>query len=184
MRTWRQTHPLTEDQRQKRHDSARKFQRNKRLTDPAWVDQERARGRAYSQKRRADPEFRKEQYRRHTEWGRKNNAYLNTKQRERNTTENYRIKAKTRLLQKKYGLSYEDYQRKLAATGGTCCICGGALGVKNAIDHNHVTGQVRDIICQSCNRWVGFIEKNRNLVTPMLEYLNRWEREENQQQLA
>lgn len=62
---------------------------------------------------------------------------------------------------KKYGLSLEKYSEMLKDCGGLCMICGGTpSGMSNSrsrlhVDHDHVTGKVRGLLCGSCNVGLG-----------------------------
>lgn len=48
----------------------------------------------------------------------------------------------------------------LEEQGGVCAICRGREGRKYlAVDHSHVTGCVRGLLCTRCNVAVGFCEK-------------------------
>jgi len=59
-----------------------------------------------------------------------------------------------------------DYAVKLQAQGGVCALCGhsetkrvkGTLA-SLAVDHDHQTGQVRGLLCGSCNQALGYLEK-------------------------
>jgi hypothetical protein len=66
-------------------------------------------------------------------------------------------------LRSKYGLSFVEYEARLARQGGVCLICQRAEteharrsgGVKRlAVDHDHRTGEIRGLLCASCNRGV------------------------------
>lgn len=47
-----------------------------------------------------------------------------------------------------YGVGSQDYAQMLAAQGGVCAICGMRPAGKDlAVDHNHVTGAVRGLLC-------------------------------------
>jgi hypothetical protein len=51
------------------------------------------------------------------------------------------------------------YEAVLAEQGGGCAICGRrakAGGRRLNIDHDHVTGAVRGVLCASCNRGIGW----------------------------
>jgi len=51
-------------------------------------------------------------------------------------------------LKRTYGISREDYDRLLAWQGGRCYICQQVPRSKRlAVDHDHVTGQVRGLLC-------------------------------------
>jgi hypothetical protein len=66
---------------------------------------------------------------------------------------------------RRYGLSIEQFNALVLASGGKCNICGEAT--KNlVIDHCHKTGKVREMLCIQCNVAIerldtvpGFIEK-------------------------
>ena len=42
-----------------------------------------------------------------------------------------------------------------------------------AVDHNHETNKVRDLLCYRCNAVIGFMERNPELYIRMLDYLLR-----------
>ena len=60
----------------------------------------------------------------------------------------------------KYKLSYDACVELLKTT--TCGICGkrNLSGRNQHIDHDHLDGRVRGILCSACNIKVGFLEKN------------------------
>lgn len=74
-----------------------------------------------------------------------------------------------------YGIDDDTYQMMVFMQGGVCAICGQSQRAKNTnelcIDHNHVTGQVRGLLCQTCNMLTGFIEKDRERVKKAVKYL-------------
>ena len=51
-----------------------------------------------------------------------------------------------------YGLTLEEYERLLALQGGRCAICECQPRTRRlAVDHDHVTGEVRGLLCTRCN---------------------------------
>lgn len=82
---------------------------------------------------------------------------------------------------KLYDLTPAEYEEMLAEQGGCCSICGSAGNIKNnqgdqkrlAVDHDHETGAVRDLLCDHCNRGLGCFEDNPGLLTEALAYLLR-----------
>lgn len=60
-----------------------------------------------------------------------------------------------------YGLRPGDYKRLLTAQDGVCAGCGprtgrnGTTGRRLAVDHNHTTGEVRGLLCATCNQQLG-----------------------------
>lgn len=54
---------------------------------------------------------------------------------------------------KQLGVSDDDYHRMLAAQGGGCAICGATPKTRRLdVDHDHLTGKVRGLLCHRCNR--------------------------------
>jgi len=63
------------------------------------------------------------------------------------------------LLRKKYGLTQENYWEMFKSQGGVCALCGNPPEKRRlGVDHNHITEQIRDLLCQSCNVYVGQVE--------------------------
>jgi hypothetical protein len=71
-------------------------------------------------------------------------------------------------LRKKFGIGEEDYQLMFDRQEGKCAICnssepggrkaGAGGAVKNFfVDHCHITGQVRGLLCNNCNRGMGLL---------------------------
>ncbi len=67
-------------------------------------------------------------------------------------------------FQKRYGITIEDYDRMLVSQGGRCAICRcepTQIHQKSgkvrdlAVDHDHVTGLVRSLLCTDCNTMLG-----------------------------
>lgn len=60
---------------------------------------------------------------------------------------------------RQYGLTTSQYDELLAEQDGKCAICGnveaGAWGGRLPVDHDHVTGDVRGLLCHSCNGGLG-----------------------------
>ena|ERR1035437_4548721 len=56
-------------------------------------------------------------------------------------------------LKKKFNLTLAQYDTMLADQGGVCKICGGvnANGRQLSVDHNHLTKEVRGLLCIQCN---------------------------------
>src|SRR6266487_2580177 len=63
-----------------------------------------------------------------------------------------------------YGIDNDTYQMMLFMQGGVCAVCGQLQNAKHTkelcVDHNHETGEVRELLCHTCNVLVGFIEKD------------------------
>ena len=74
-----------------------------------------------------------------------------------------------------YGLSLEAYQELLAQQGGVCAICGSPPGKRAlAVDHDHVTGEVRALLCTRCNVGIGGFRDDPQLLVAAIAYLERF----------
>lgn len=79
---------------------------------------------------------------------------------------------------KKYGLQPDDYHAMLAKQGGKCAICRSDKPTLNnkgsfRIDHCHVTGVVRGLLCNKCNAGLGMFGDNPELLAKALQYLTK-----------
>ena len=77
---------------------------------------------------------------------------------------------------KKYGLSREDYTQRLSTQGGACACCGALRnedGRRFYVDHCHVTGRVRGLLCYRCNTGIGSLGDNAEGVRRALDYLEK-----------
>ncbi|MFB9177885.1 endonuclease VII domain-containing protein [Dactylosporangium sucinum] len=90
------------------------------------------------------------------------------------------IEAHRQVLRYAYGMRPEDYAAKLAEQNGVCAVCGTVEVAtykgrprRLAVDHDHVTGKVRALLCQRCNLLVGAIEQNPALVELAAAYLRQ-----------
>lgn len=69
-------------------------------------------------------------------------------------------------------LTFSEYLRMKQQQDGSCAICARRRKVLD-VDHNHETGQVRALLCASCNILVAKYEAGRRVKNPdaFLEYL-------------
>ena len=79
-----------------------------------------------------------------------------------------------------YGISHADYDALLEKQSGGCAICGstdpsGKSGrfAYFSIDHCHTTGAVRGLLCNHCNRGIGFLQDSPAIVAKALAYLTQ-----------
>lgn len=59
---------------------------------------------------------------------------------------------------------------------GCCAICGkhqANLKCTLCVDHNHTTGKVRGLLCNSCNAILGMAHDDIQILQKAIEYLNR-----------
>lgn len=79
-------------------------------------------------------------------------------------------------LKSHYGISVAEYNAMITAQQGRCAICRVAPdGRRNplCIDHDHVTGQIRGLLCSRCNRGLGFLRDDRQAMRALAAYLSK-----------
>jgi hypothetical protein len=81
---------------------------------------------------------------------------------------------------RKYGVTLEWLEAKLKTQGGACAICGHIPppdGIKSAarlhVDHDHVTGDNRGLLCNRCNPGVGYFQDDPDLLRKAADYIER-----------
>jgi len=83
-------------------------------------------------------------------------------------------------LKTQYGLTLPQYN----ALGWTCEICqriqGPGKRSRLHVDHDHLTGQVRGLLCQSCNLALGTLQDSQVRLRRLLDYLIRYQGNEEQ----
>ncbi len=77
-----------------------------------------------------------------------------------------------------YGLTADEYNRLLAKQKGRCAVCGGSSNSSRAssdlsfcVDHDHITGQVRGLLCGSCNRAIGMLKDDPAIIEAAAQYV-------------
>jgi len=70
--------------------------------------------------------------------------------------------------------SYTTYLEKIVEQHAACSICGRVVDNTSALDHDHLTGQARGVLCSSCNLLIGGMNDNAALLRSAANYLDRW----------
>lgn len=71
----------------------------------------------------------------------------------------------------RYGLTSEDVAKKKEEQNNSCFICKNESD-KLYVDHNHVTGEIRKMLCPRCNTFVGYVETSPEVLIEVLKYIN------------
>jgi hypothetical protein len=94
--------------------------------------------------------------------------------------------AHTSHLKRTYGITEDDYQRLLEHQGGVCAICGQVPRAKRlAVDHDHVTGKVRGLLCANdefgCNVTLRRLLNDAGMAWRAVRYVEHppWDRIQN-----
>jgi Recombination endonuclease VII len=89
--------------------------------------------------------------------------------------ENKEAKRRRSKVQKfrKYGWTEADFQHQLRRQGGACYGCLAKIDDLTAcIDHDHATGRVRGLLCQSCNWGLGHLNDDPTTLRRLMAYLD------------
>lgn len=73
---------------------------------------------------------------------------------------------------KRYGITIEDWDRMFIEQGGRCAICV-EVSERLCVDHDHVTGTVRGLLCLTCNFAVGALKDSPLLAESLIRYLKK-----------
>ena len=113
----------------------------------------------------ANPEYHREKNRKHILNFRKNNPNAN----------------RNKHYKKRYGITVEQYEAMAKAQNYLCAICNlpetkkrkdGTLSIL-AVDHDHTTGKVRELLCVGCNHMLGTIENRNVSLDAIAAYIKR-----------
>ncbi len=79
-------------------------------------------------------------------------------------------------LRRTYGLTEVDLAELLDKQGGVCAMC--KRRPPQHVDHDHVFGQVRGVLCFPCNAALGHLQDSIELIRNGIDYLERttWQR--------
>ncbi len=76
---------------------------------------------------------------------------------------------------RQYGITIEEYDEMLEAQNYRCAICRdkdpGGRSSRFHIDHDHVTGEVRGLLCVNCNNGLGRFKDDLLVLREAIRYL-------------
>lgn len=91
-------------------------------------------------------------------------------------------RARRGMLMRNYGITEIEVAAMLASQGGACAICGDTeMPIDKrtgkpydlAIDHDHVTGKVRELLCPGCNNGLGCFRDSLERLHKAIAYLEK-----------
>jgi hypothetical protein len=83
-------------------------------------------------------------------------------------------------LRGRYGVSIKDTDMMLVQQDYKCAACQTPLGetIDTHLDHDHVTGTIRGILCRGCNMALGCVKDSQARLQNLIEYLKSYESSE------
>lgn len=90
--------------------------------------------------------------------------------------ENTKVHREEKRLLRKYGLTSKERAALFLLQKGCCATCGipenkSSRG-KLHIDHDHMTGRVRGLLCNGCNYVLGLVKEDSKVLRNLIKYLN------------
>lgn len=78
-----------------------------------------------------------------------------------------------KFLYRKYKITAYEYDLMFIKQEGRCAICRTDKSKRRlAIDHNHLTGKVRALLCVTCNIGIGLFRDRPGLIQVAMNYLD------------
>ena len=79
-------------------------------------------------------------------------------------------------LRRKYGVNQNMFEALVSAQLGNCVICGANEDLNLHIDHDHRTNKVRGLLCGKCNKAIGLLNDDPELLMAAKLYLEQADR--------
>lgn len=74
-----------------------------------------------------------------------------------------------------YGITLSDYDDMFIGQGGNCAICHlpqhDSRKNRLCVDHDHVSGMVRGLLCSNCNVGIGLLKDDERILLNAIQYL-------------
>lgn len=85
-------------------------------------------------------------------------------------------KKRDKHLKKTYGINLVEYTKMVCDQNGLCLICnnpptGSGRYEELFVDHDHVTGKVRGLLCNGCNTALGMVKESTDTLSNMIDYI-------------
>ena len=77
------------------------------------------------------------------------------------------------------GVTEDQYNTQLTKQNNVCAICDKGCTKALAADHDHNSGIFRGLLCNSCNRGLGYFKDSSELLQKATQYLNNYKKEYN-----
>jgi hypothetical protein len=80
---------------------------------------------------------------------------------------------KWQTIKRKYNITKDDFDKLFESQGKRCPICGTSEFTQKTlnIDHCHVSGKVRGVLCNKCNTGLGAFDENPDTMLRAIDYV-------------
>lgn len=85
-------------------------------------------------------------------------------------------KGKKNYLHTTYQMTLEEYNTKFQEQNGLCAVCKkhqSNFKRSLAVDHDHITGKIRGLLCFGCNISLGHMQDNTQWLQNAIDYIKR-----------
>lgn len=76
-------------------------------------------------------------------------------------------------LKYRYGISLDEHKAMAEKQDGKCAICANTFEKTPHVDHCHDTGAIRGLLCDRCNRGIGYFADSPDRLQSAADYLRR-----------
>lgn len=93
-----------------------------------------------------------------------------------NYRKNNPLANRLRLLKYRYDITKEQYDQLCEKQENRCAICKTSqsdLDRPLDVDHCHLTGKVRGLLCNKCNQGIGLLKDNVNILKSAINYFEQ-----------
>lgn len=91
----------------------------------------------------------------------------------KNNKRQCKICSRERDYLRKYGITIAQYDEMFNSQNGLCAICKLDSEKRLCVDHNHTTGEVRELLCDNCNVGIARFHESIDSLKSAIEYLHR-----------
>ncbi|QDF15385.1 endonuclease VII [Gordonia phage Mollymur] len=72
----------------------------------------------------------------------------------------------------RYGITALEFDRMVEGQGSACGICREVKPPSDlVVDHDHTTGRVRGLLCNSCNTGIGLLREDPKILSSAIDYV-------------
>jgi hypothetical protein len=110
-----------------------------------------------------------------------NKRYRHSPEYMREWRKNNPLKSYLYNIKAKHGITKKEYDKLFEESNGLCSVCrkpeqlqwkDGSIK-RLALDHNHKTGKIRGLLCNGCNRALGYIHDDPDIARQLAKYLEK-----------
>ena len=114
------------------------------------------------------------EYARTVEYKNKKNAARKKRRAVNGKTPNEEKSNREYHLKKTYNITLEEYDTLFLKQNGQCAICKkNQCDIKRrlSVDHSHLNGRVRGLLCYTCNTGIGYFKEDISCILEAIKYL-------------